>query len=248
MTRLTYDLHIHSCLSPCGDEDMTPGNIAGMAVVKGLDVAALTDHNTCKNCPAFLKIAKDYGLLALPGMELTTQEEIHVLCLFSTLGDAMGFDSYVEERLLPFPNNEKIFGRQTIRNEEDEICGTLPNLLINATSIGFDDVYDAAAQFHGVMVPAHLDRPSTSLLSNLGFVPDGSRFTCFEVKDPSSLQRIQAGHPYLGRCNAISCSDAHYLEDIMDPGYEILVEERSPEAVLDALQSRPGQIFFSLRG
>ena len=130
MVTLTYDLHIHSCLSPCGDEDMTPGNIAGMAVVNGLDVIALTDHNSCKNCPAFMKIAADYGILALPGMELTTQEEAHVVCLLARLSDAMAFDAYVEKQLIPFPNNEEIFGRQIIRNEADEICGSVENLLL----------------------------------------------------------------------------------------------------------------------
>lgn len=235
MISLTYDLHLHSCLSPCGDEDMTPGNIAGMAVVNGLDMVALTDHNTCKNCPAFLKIANDYGLLALPGMELTTQEEVHVLCLFAKLANAMDFDAYVEERMIPFPNNEEIFGRQIIRDEQDEICGSLPNLLINATSIGFDDVYDAVTQFHGIMIPAHLDKTTTSLLSNLGFVPDSSRFTCFELKNLANLHQVREDHPYLRQCNVISSSDAHYLEHMRDPGYSLMIEDRTPEAVLAAL-------------
>lgn len=235
MISLTYDFHLHSCLSPCGDEDMTPGNIAGMAVVKGLEMVALTDHNTCKNCPAFLKIAGDYGLLAIPGMELTTQEEVHVLCLFATLDNAMAFDAYVEERMIPFPNNEEIFGRQIIRDEEDEICGSFPNLLINATSIGFDEVYDAVTQFHGIMVPAHLDKSTTSLISNLGFVPDSSRFTCFELRHLSNLHQYRENHPYLRNCNVISSSDAHYLEDMMDPGYSLMIEEKTPEAVLAAI-------------
>ncbi|MCI9547258.1 MAG: PHP domain-containing protein [Lachnospiraceae bacterium] len=235
MISLTYDFHLHSCLSPCGDEDMTPGNIAGMAVVKGLEMVALTDHNTCKNCPAFLKIAGDYGLLAIPGMELTTQEEVHVLCLFATLDNAMAFDAYVEERMIPFPNNEEIFGRQIIRDEEDEICGSLPNLLINATSISFDEVYDAVTQFHGIMVPAHLDKSTTSLISNLGFVPDSSRFTCFELRHLSNLHQYRKDHPYLRDCNVISSSDAHYLEDMMDPGYSLMIEEKTPEAVLAAI-------------
>ncbi len=235
MISLTYDFHLHSCLSPCGDEDMTPGNIAGMAVVKGLEMVALTDHNTCKNCPAFLKIAGDYGLLAIPGMELTTQEEVHVLCLFATLDNAMAFDAYVEERMIPFPNNEEIFGRQIIRDEEDEICGSLPNLLINATSISFDEVYDAVTQFHGIMVPAHLDKSTTSLISNLGFVPDSSRFTCFELRHLSNLHQYRKEHPYLRDCNVISSSDAHYLEDMMDPGYSLMIEEKTPEAVLAAI-------------
>lgn len=235
MISLTYDFHLHSCLSPCGDEDMTPGNIAGMAVVKGLEMVALTDHNTCKNCPAFLKIAGDYGLLAIPGMELTTQEEVHVLCLFATLDNAMAFDAYVEERMIPFPNNEEIFGRQIIRDEEDEICGSLPNLLINATSISFDEVFDAVTQFHGIMVPAHLDKSTTSLISNLGFVPDSSRFTCFELRHLSNLHQYRKDHPYLRDCNVISSSDAHYLEDMMDPGYSLMIEEKTPEAVLAAI-------------
>ena len=236
MVTLTYDLHIHSCLSPCGDEDMTPGNIAGMAVVNGLDVIALTDHNSCKNCPAFMKIAADYGILALPGMELTTQEEAHVVCLFARLSDAMAFDAYVEKQLIPFPNNEDIFGRQIIRNEADEICGSVENLLINATSIGFSQVYDVVTRFHGIMIPAHLDKSTTSLLSNLGFIPEDSRFTCFELKNMSHLHRLRKEHPYLNRCNVISSSDAHYLEDIRDPGYSLLAEDRTPQAVLAALE------------
>ena len=85
MNRYYYDLHIHSCLSPCGDDDSTPNNIAGMASLKGLQIVALTDHNTCKNCPAIMKKAEEYGVTEIPGMELTTSEEIHVLCLFRNI-------------------------------------------------------------------------------------------------------------------------------------------------------------------
>ena len=91
---LSYDLHIHSCLSPCGDDDMTPGNIVGMAAIKGLDVIAVTDHNSCRNCPAVLKLAEQYGVLAIPGMELTTSEEVHAVCLFSELSAALEFDRF----------------------------------------------------------------------------------------------------------------------------------------------------------
>lgn len=99
---LSYDLHIHSCLSPCGDDDMTPGNIVGMAAIKGLDVIAVTDHNSCRNCPAVLKLAEQYGVLAIPGMELTTAEEVHAVCLFSELSAAMEFDRFVYEKLTKF--------------------------------------------------------------------------------------------------------------------------------------------------
>ena len=120
MIPLYYDLHIHSCLSPCGDDDMTPGNIVGMAAVKGLDVIALTDHNSCKNCPAAMYHGKEYGVTVIPGMELCTAEEVHVVCLFPSLEDAMAFDAYVYGHMLPVKNKEHIFGKQQIINEKDE--------------------------------------------------------------------------------------------------------------------------------
>ena len=109
MTELAYDLHIHSCLSPCGDDDMTPANIAGMAALKGLDAVALTDHNSCKNCPAFLAAAKEYGIIGIPGMELTTSEEVHAVCLFPELYQAMEFDRFVYSRLIKVKNRPEIF-------------------------------------------------------------------------------------------------------------------------------------------
>ena len=124
MSMLYYDLHIHSCLSPCGDKDMTPANIAGMAAVKGLDVIALTDHNSCRNCPAAMRHAEDLGITLIPGMELTTSEEVHVVCLFPTLEAAMDFDQYVYLHLLPVKNRPDIFGEQLILDEKDQITGT----------------------------------------------------------------------------------------------------------------------------
>ncbi|MGN0505685.1 MAG: PHP domain-containing protein [Lachnospiraceae bacterium] len=233
--QVTYDLHLHSCLSPCGDEEMTPANIVGMAVVKELDVIALTDHNTCKNCPAFLNVAEAYGITALPGMELTTSEEVHVVCLFERLEDAMRFDAYVYEHLMDVPNNETIFGTQIIRNEDDEMLGKVEKLLINATDIGFDEVYDLMEEYHGVMIPAHLDKSTTSLLSNLGFIPPDSRFRVAELADLKSLHKLREAHPYLNDCMILSDSDAHYLPDIHEPVYSMLVPELSRAGVIAAL-------------
>ncbi len=236
MLPLSYDLHIHSCLSPCGDTDMTPGNIVGMAVVKQLDVIALTDHNSCKNCPAFLKIAKDYGITAIPGMELCTSEEVHVVCLFPDLDDAMGFDEYTYGRLIPFPNEEDIFGRQEICNELDERIGREPNLLINATGISFDQVHDLVQKYHGIMIPAHIDKSSNSLLSNLGFIPPDSEFSCVELKDLSRLHELRKSNPYLDKCNIISNSDAHYLEHINEPVNYLYAESRQIPDIFKALR------------
>ena len=135
---------------------MTPGNIVGMAAVTGLDVIAVTDHNSCRNCPAVMKFAQEYGVLAIPGMEINTSEEVHAVCLFPTLEAALNFDGYVYERLMKFPNREEIFGKQQICNEEDICVATEPNLLMNSTDISFDRLWELTEDFGGVMFPAHV--------------------------------------------------------------------------------------------
>lgn len=235
MISLSYDLHIHSCLSPCGDDDMTPANIAGMAAIKGLDVIALTDHNSCKNCPAVMAAASQYGILAIPGMEICTSEEVHAVCLFPDLPSAMEFDAYVYQRLMPFPNNEEIFGKQQIYNEKDEICGNVPYLLINSVDISFDYLWDLVRSYKGVMFPAHIEKAANSLIANLGFIPPDSQFTTAELKDLKKLHDLKRNHPYLQRCKIISNSDAHYLEDIHEPELSLFVEEKTVEAVLAVL-------------
>lgn len=215
---------------------MTPGNIVGMAALKELDVIALTDHNSCKNCPAFMKIAKDYGVTAIPGMELCTVEEVHVVCLFCTLEDAMDFNDEVYQKLIPFHNNEKIFGNQFLCNEKDEVIGSEPYLLINAANISFDEVYDLVSKYHGIMIPAHMDKNANSLLSNLGFVPPDSRFTCAELKDIKKLPELKAANPYLEKCKIITNSDAHYLEQINEPVNYIYAESKQITDIIKALQ------------
>ena len=240
MTGLTYDLHIHSCLSPCGDDDMTPANIAGMAALKGLEAVALTDHNTCRNCPAFLAAAAEYGILAVPGMEINTSEEVHAVCLFPNLEAALCFDSYVYGKLIRFPNNEAIFGKQQIYNEQDQVCGTEPNLLINATEISFDGLWELVRSYGGVMFPAHVDKTANSLIANLGFIPPDSRFRTAEVKDLKKLHQLQKDNPYLDKCRIISNSDAHYLEHMNEPELTLQVEEKTVQGIIDALLDGAG--------
>ena len=233
--RLSYDLHLHSCLSPCGDEDMTPGNLAGMAAVKGLDVIAVTDHNSCRNCGSAMAIGEQYGVLVIPGMELTTMEEIHVVCLFPDLEHALEFDRYVYEKLQKIPNKAEIFGHQYRRDEDDRITGEEEYLLINATDISFEEVYDLVAGYGGVMIPAHIDKNANSLLANLGYIPPDSQFACAEVKNLEKLPELLEKFPYLKGCCIITDSDAHYLEHMNEPVNWLEAEEKTAEAVLRAL-------------
>ncbi len=188
MNRYYYDFHIHSCLSPCGDNDMTPNNIAGMATLAGLNVAALTDHNTCKNCPAFFAAAEARGIVPVAGMELTTAEEIHVLCLFERLEDAMAFDAYVSERRMKVKNNVKIFGDQLIMNEKDEVIGTDPWFLPAATDIMLDETPALTARFGGVAYPAHVDREANGVIAILGAFPENEGFLNAEFAEAGNRE------------------------------------------------------------
>ena len=231
-----YDLHLHSCLSPCGDLDMTPANIAGMASVAGLQLIALTDHNSTGNCGALVRAAARFGITALYGMELTTQEEVHVVCLFSNQKSAAQWQSFVNDKLLQVKNNPNIFGRQYYMDEQDTVLAEEPNLLINATGIPFDAVFAPVAELGGIALPAHIEKPANSLLANLGFVPPQSSFQAVEVRNLKMLEALKQAHPYLTRCKTLSSSDAHYLQEIGAAGQQIFLEENSPECLIHTLR------------
>ena len=138
--RLFCDLHIHSCLSPCGDELMTPNNIAGMAMLKGLDAIAVADHNSARNLPALSRTCAGMGVLLLPAMELTTAEEVHLLSYFPTVEAALDFSEELHGCLPPIQNRPDIFGPQQVLNEDDEQVGTEETLLLSALSLTLDEL------------------------------------------------------------------------------------------------------------
>ncbi len=216
MSRYYYDLHIHSCLSPCGDDDMTPANIAGAATLAGLNIVALTDHNTAKNCPAFLKAAKSYGIIGVAGMELTTAEDIHVVCLFERLENALAFSDEVEDHLMKIKNRIEIFGRQQIMDEEDNILGEEEYLLSNATDISVEEVPELVARYEGVCWPAHIDRTANGIVSILGVFPEDAEFSGFELHSGEKRTEYEDRFPYLKEKTCLIGSDAHYLWDIRD--------------------------------
>lgn len=209
-----YDLHIHSCLSPCGDDDMTPNNIAGMGVVAKLDIMALTDHNTCRNCPAFFKTAEANGIIPVAGMELTTAEDIHLVCLFERLEDAMEFDKAVNERRIPFKNRVDIFGEQMIMDENDEVIGVEENLLSNATTITVDEAPALVGGCGGICYPAHIDREANGIVATLGVFPEFPVFPCAEFHDSDKILQYCEKIPIISDKPHVVSSDAHYLWDI----------------------------------
>ncbi|WP_316609005.1 PHP domain-containing protein [uncultured Ruminococcus sp.] len=237
MARYYYDLHLHSCLSPCGDMDMTPNNLVNMAKLLGLDVIALTDHNTSLNCEAAMKVGEEAGLLVIPGMELTTSEDIHAVCLFPTLEQALDFSRYVDENRFKVPNKAEIYGRQVIMNENDEEIGEIEHLLLPASFIGMYDAYRKVREFGGICYPAHIDRDSLSILSVLGEIDPYCGFRTAELADISKLPELRNQHPILDHMNIITCSDAHYLENMRDAANTLELPELTREAVINYLDT-----------
>lgn len=213
MNKYYYDLHVHSCLSACGDEDNTPHNIAAMASINGLNIVALTDHNTCKNCPAFFKAAKKYGIIPVAGMELTTAEDIHIVCLFETLEQAMLFDAEVDSRRIKIKNRPDIFGEQLILDHEDNLLGVEEDLLSNATTISTEEAPDIVAKFGGVCYPAHIDRDANGIIAILGTFPETPHFSCVEFHFREKMSEYTEKYN-LSDKRKIVCSDAHYLTDM----------------------------------
>ena len=235
MKRYYYDLHVHSCLSPCGDDDSTPNNIAGMARLCELDIVALTDHNSCKNCPAFFEAADKLGVIPVAGMELTTSEDIHAVCLFEKLSDAMAFDEYVDGHRLRIKNRPAIFGEQLVLDGEDNLVGKEEYLLINATEISIDEVCSLVEKYNGVCYPAHIDRASNGIVAILGAIPREVGFRLFEIRDPERIKELCALHG-IDEDKIIVSSDAHRLEALRDKdAFVLLPESTDPDEVRRSL-------------
>ena len=223
MREVYYDLHVHSCVSPCADNDMTPATVAGMAKVNGLDVCALTDHNTTANCPAFVTACEYYGVVPICGMELTTSEDVHMICLFDSLAAATEFGAFVSGRMIPYANRPDIFGEQLIMNEEDEIVGREERLLLNATTIGIDEAYRAVTDLGGACHPAHIDRDANGVVAVLGVFPDEPDFTAFELNDISNAAPLEEKFPKLRTLRRLVCSDAHRIADMASRENSLLI-------------------------
>ncbi len=213
--KIYYDFHIHSCLSPCGDNDMTPNNIVNMAALKGLDAIALTDHNCGHNVSAAIEAAKELPLTVIPGMEIETAEEIHVVALFETVDAMEKMQNLVLSKLPPIKNKPALFGEQIIMDKHDKVIDFKEQFLITACSMDIFEVTEKVRSFGGVVFPAHIDKSSYSVLSNLGTIPEELGFTSVEIKKkpiPENLKKEGIDTRY----NILHNSDAHYLWDISE--------------------------------
>ena len=238
MNRYPYDFHVHSCLSPCGDNDVTPNNLVQMALLSGCEILALTDHNTCRNAPAAMEAGERYGLLVVPGMELCTSEEAHVVCLFETLEGALAFDRYVYDHMPHVPNRPEIFGDQKILDGEDRQVGEEENLLLVSSFISVDQVVPLTAEYGGAAFPAHVNKDSYSVIASLGALPPEAGFAAAEVTRDCDLEAFTALHPELAGLRIFRSSDSHYLETLAGEPWTLGLAEKSRSAVIDAVRGK----------
>ena len=207
---------------------MTPNNIAGMSALNGLQIVALTDHNSCANCPAFLDACKRQGVIGIAGMELTTAEDVHLVCLFEDLSDAMAFSDEVHGHIMPIKNRPEIFGNQIITDSEDEPVGEEEILLISATDLFISDAIDLVHKHRGHVRPAHIDRESNGIVSILGDVPSEYNFNFVEFNDRNNIPSYYESYSSLERASTLVGSDAHHLWNISEAGNTIELSEDEP--------------------
>lgn len=229
--KVPVDLHIHSCLSPCADDDMTPCNIAGMAALAGIGVYAVTDHNTARNLSACLMAARNAGLDMLPGIEVTSREETHCLCYFPTVECALEFGELTYASLANITNKPRLFGNQIVMDTEDNQIGTIPKLLIQSTQMTLAEINAAVRKCGGLAVPAHINRGANGLLQSLGFLPESPRFAALEVSPnaPAPLCDLRGYH-------ILNSSDAHRLDALLEPAQYLELPEASAAGLFELLR------------
>ncbi len=231
--RVYYDFHIHSALSPCADGDMTPNNIVNMSIIKGLDAIAVTDHNSCGNVRAVIEAAGD-NILVIPGMEIETSEEVHMVALFPDIESAEKMEQILKESAPPIKNRPEIFGNQSYMDKDDNVIGEEERLLVTACGLDIFEVAEKVKGLGGITYPAHIDRESYSVVSNLGFLPPDLPVGSVEITRKSREELS----PQYAEFNIITSSDAHYLGDISEKEYHIDILTKNTVEILAKLENK----------
>jgi len=238
--RYKADLHIHSCLSPCGDWAMSPRDMVAKSREAGLDIIALCDHNSAENAGAAMDAGKKAGLTVVPGMEICSREEVHVLGLFETLEQALKLQEMVYANL-PGENTPRLWGDQVVANADNEVIYENQRLLIGATTLWLDAIVDAVKELGGLCIASHVDRPSFSIISNLGFIPPDLKFDALEVSRLTPLVEAYNRIPGIAGYPCITSSDAHFLTDIGRVWTGFFLEAPVFEEIQRALQGVDGR-------
>ena len=235
MRRVRADLHIHSCLSPCADLDMSPRAVVERSLEVGLKLIAICDHNSAENVEAAIRAGAAAGLVVLAGMEINCREEVHSLALFDRSEQALELQELVYRRLKG-SNRPELFGDQVVVNEHDEVEGFNDRLLIGATQLGLYEVVREVHRLGGLSIASHVDRPSFSVLSQLGFLPPDLAFDALEISPRMKREEIGRILPPPAGFPVVTFSDAHFLKDVGTPATILRVAQPCWEELRLALR------------
>ena len=240
LNKYKADMHIHSCLSPCGDWEMSPRRIIRKSLEVGLDLIGICDHNTVENAGVVMREGEKQGVRVLPGMEICSREEVHILSLFQELEPAREMQAYIYENL-PGENKPEVFGCQVVANENDEVLAENPRLLIGATLLGLHDIVKKTHDLEGLSICCHVDRPAYGIINQLGFIPPDLELDGVEVSRHVDLAEAHTAVAGIEKFSCITTSDAHFLEDIGKVSTVFLMAEPTIEEIRKSLLRQEGR-------
>ncbi len=230
------DLHLHTCLSPCADLTMSPKRIVQTALRKELDIIAVCDHNSAENVSATMAAARETHLTVIPGMEITSAEEAHIIALFPTYDAAHAMQDLIYQHLTPGENDAAVFGEQIVANELDEVEGYNKRLLIAATALPVGAIVGEIHRLNGAAIASHIDREAYSIIGQLGFIPEDLELDALEISPLLSMREACTKFPQITEYTLISSSDAHYLNDIGKATTQLMIEGPTLEEIQKALR------------
>ncbi len=240
MGRFKADLHIHTCLSPCSDWDMSPLRIIEQCCEAGVDVIAVCDHNSAENAEAVIRAGEKRDIAVLPGMEINSREEVHMLAIFEDLEQAFFMQEYIYAHL-PGENKAEVFGHQIVANERDEVIRENHKQLIGATRLGVHEIVEKTHALKGISIASHIDRPAFGIISQLGFIPETLEVDAVEISYRMSLETAREEFPGIVNIPVVKSSDAHYPGDIGKTYTVFIMEAPTLEEILFSLQGKDGR-------
>ncbi|MFY9153010.1 MAG: PHP domain-containing protein [Prolixibacteraceae bacterium] len=241
MKEFRTDLHIHTVLSPCGDLEMSPGNIVSLASQRGLDIIGITDHNSTKHCELVWKLAQGTGLTVIPGCEITSREEVHCLGLFEDFDALRIFQAYLDQHLTIIPNKPVWFGYQLVVDEYDNIQEEIGNYLGSSMDVSVEEIEKKVHELSGIFIPAHIDRPRNSLFSQLGFFPPELQVDGLQISKFASEKAVREKYQIAPEITLVKFSDAHYPDDLGKTDTVFELEKPNFAEIRKAIHGREGR-------
>ena len=241
MRHFKADLHTHTVLSPCGDLEMSPQNIADKAIEKGLDIIGITDHNSTMQCATVKNIAGKRGLFVLCGAEVTTKEEVHCLAFFEAPDQLSYFNDFIYEHLADVKNDPEKFGYQALVDENEMIISQPEKLLISATDLSIEELEEKVHEMNGLFIAAHVDRISNGIIGQLGFIPPDLNFDALELSKFTTFQKFVSDYPQQKNYTFIQSSDAHFINDVGAVYTQLYMEEPTFQEITKALKKQDGR-------